>query len=62
MGSGSLVNPYYKEDYTYKAPLAQSRHFQTGNKERTPEIGPTAFFPGLFTLGVIYNKRRILNI
>ncbi|SNM36362.1 LPXTG-anchored neuraminidase NanA [Streptococcus pneumoniae] len=51
-GSDSC-NSYYKEDYTYKAPLAQQALPETGNKESDllASLGLTAFFLGLFTLG-----------
>ncbi|VNF34227.1 sialidase A precursor (neuraminidase A) [Streptococcus pneumoniae] len=52
-GSDSLVTLTTKEDYTYKAPLAQQALPETGNKESDllASLGPTAFFLGLFTLG-----------
>lgn len=64
-GSDSLVTLTTKEDYTYKAPLAQQALPETGNKESDllASLGLTAFFLGLFTLGKRENnKRRILNI
>lgn len=52
-GSDSLVTLTTKEDYTYKAPLAQQALPETGNKESDllASLGLTAFFLGLFTLG-----------
>lgn len=52
-GSDSLVTLTTKEDYTYKAPLAQQALTETGNKESDllASLGLTAFFLGLFTLG-----------
>lgn len=52
-GSDSLVTLTTKEDYTYKAPLAQQVLPETGNKESDllASLGLTAFFLGLFTLG-----------
>lgn len=52
-GSDSLVTLTTKEDYTYKAPLAQQALPETGNKESDllTSLGLTAFFLGLFTLG-----------
>lgn len=52
-GSDSLVTLTTKEDYTYKAPLAQQALLETGNKESDllASLGLTAFFLGLFTLG-----------
>lgn len=52
-GSDSLVTLTTKEDYTYKAPLAQQALPETGNKESglLASLGLTAFFLGLFTLG-----------
>ncbi|HEU8338072.1 TPA: exo-alpha-sialidase [Streptococcus pneumoniae] len=52
-GSDSLVTLITKEDYTYKAPLAQQALPETGNKESDllASLGLTAFFLGLFTLG-----------
>lgn len=52
-GSDSLVTLTTKEDYTYKAPLAQQAFPETGNKESDllASLGLTAFFLGLFTLG-----------
>lgn len=52
-GSDSLVTLTTKEDYTYKAPLAQQALSETGNKESDllASLGLTAFFLGLFTLG-----------
>ncbi|HEV6871061.1 TPA: LPXTG-anchored neuraminidase NanA [Streptococcus pneumoniae] len=52
-GSDSLVTLTTKEDYTYKAPLAQQALPETGNKESDllALLGLTAFFLGLFTLG-----------
>ncbi|MGO6425505.1 SIALI-17 repeat-containing surface protein [Streptococcus pneumoniae] len=52
-GSDSLVTLTTKEDYTYKAPLAQQALPDTGNKESDllASLGLTAFFLGLFTLG-----------
>lgn len=51
--SDSLVTLTTKEDYTYKAPLAQQALPETGNKESDllASLGLTAFFLGLFTLG-----------
>ncbi|HEV1145915.1 TPA: exo-alpha-sialidase [Streptococcus pneumoniae] len=52
-GSDSLITLTTKEDYTYKAPLAQQALPETGNKESDllASLGLTAFFLGLFTLG-----------
>ncbi|HEX1672835.1 TPA: LPXTG-anchored neuraminidase NanA [Streptococcus pneumoniae] len=52
-GSDSLVTLTTKEDYTYKAPLAQQALPETGNKDSDllASLGLTAFFLGLFTLG-----------
>ncbi|VJG51011.1 sialidase A (neuraminidase A) [Streptococcus pneumoniae] len=52
-GSDSLVTLTTKEDYTYKAPLAQQALPETGNKESDllASLGLTAFFLGLFMLG-----------
>lgn len=52
-GSDLLVTLTTKEDYTYKAPLAQQALPETGNKESDllASLGLTAFFLGLFTLG-----------
>lgn len=52
-GADSLVTLTTKEDYTYKAPLAQQALPKTGNKESDllASLGLTAFFLGLFTLG-----------
>lgn len=52
-GSDSLVTLTTKEDYTYKAPLAQQALPETGNKESDllASLGLTAFFLGVFTLG-----------
>lgn len=52
-GSDSLVTLTTKEDYIYKAPLAQQALPETGNKESDllASLGLTAFFLGLFTLG-----------
>lgn len=52
-GSDSLVTLTTKEDYTYKAPLAQQALPETGNKESDllASLGLTAFFLGLFALG-----------
>lgn len=52
-GSDSFVTLTTKEDYTYKAPLAQQALPETGNKESDllASLGLTAFFLGLFTLG-----------
>lgn len=49
-GSDSLVTLTTKEDYTYKAPLAQQALPETGNKESDllASLGLTAFFLGLF--------------
>ena len=49
----SLVTLTKKEDYTYKAPLAQQTLPDTGNKESgfLASLGLTAFFLGLFAMG-----------
>ena len=49
----SLVTLTKKEDYTYKAPLAQQKLPDTGNKESgfLASLGLTAFFLGLFAMG-----------
>ena len=49
----SLVTLTKKEDYTYKAPLAQQTLPDTGNKESSllASLGLTAFFLSLFALG-----------
>ena len=51
-GANSLVN-LATEDYTYKAPLAQQKLPDTGNKESglLASLGLTAFFLGLFAMG-----------
>ena len=51
-GANSLV-PLATEDYTYKAPLAQQKLPDTGNKESglLASLGLTAFFLGLFAMG-----------
>ncbi len=52
-GADSLVTLTKKEDYTYKAPLAQQTLPETGNKESEllASLGLTAFFLGLFAMG-----------
>ena len=52
-GADSLVTLTKKEDYTYKAPLAQQTLPDTGNKESgfLASLGLTAFFLGLFAMG-----------
>ena len=51
-GANSLVT-LAAEDYTYKAPLAQQKLPDTGNKESglLASLGLTAFFLGLFAMG-----------
>ena len=51
-GTDSLVT-LAAEDYTYKAPLAQQKLPDTGNKESglLASLGLTAFFLGLFAMG-----------
>ena len=51
-GANSLVT-LAAEDYTYKAPLAQQKLPDTGNKESglLASLGLTVFFLGLFAMG-----------
>lgn len=61
-GSDSLVTLTTKEDYTYKAPLAQQVLPETGNKESDllASLGLTAFFLGLFTLGKKRDRKSVV--